>query len=411
MKITIGFRDEVKASAQATDTQEVQWSDDSKEAQSIASYYQKLEDCNGVDLLKLLTKRMKGQWWAVESTEGEDQQNKAAQRQVLKASGPCKVGQTAAGTGCVPANSPKNGLGTPASKPARSSSLQQQSPTETGSRQYQGGKQYEVSAGNFRSKYTLHEDKRIDGPSIPLKNYKQQDDHSCGFVAALTVSRLLNPTLSAKEVLSAIKPTKSAGIDGKSMVGALRNIGIAATYRSNLTLGSLKQLVTRGTPVMLTVYPEDWSSDHWVVVQGFDDKKIYLTNYKSLPIEQFKHEWFDKGEGLVCQPMPDKKSWHNKNSPVNRLVTKTGYQTDAHVREVEAQRDRAIRAAIERVRLSHGTADEPHALAAYHAALDMPPASPGLESERPYRQLLNTPTNRLYKSLRRVSSRPLNQLG
>jgi hypothetical protein len=83
-------------------------------------------------------------------------------------------------------------------------------------------------------------------------------------------------------------------------VKAIKELGVKATYRNDLTIGTLRAAVKRGIPIVLSVYPEDWLSDHWVVVLGFDEDRIYLTNYKSLPIAKFKEEWFDRGEGLVC---------------------------------------------------------------------------------------------------------------
>ncbi len=203
--------------------------------------------------------------------------------------GPCERGETAARSGCVPAGD--SGGRKPSGR--------------EGGGQFAGkgqlGAVFSVKHGNMESKYSLHSDKRIAGPSLPLKNYKQQDDHSCGFVAALTVARYFDPSISSKDVLKAVRPTKSGGIDGKSLRESLKKIGIDARYRDDLDLSTIRKYVERGTPVLLTVYPPDWSSDHWVAVEGFDEDRIYLTNYRSLPIKEFKKEWYDRGEGLVCQ--------------------------------------------------------------------------------------------------------------
>ncbi len=214
---------------------------------------------------------------------------------------PCKQGQSASRTGCIPSS----GQG------SRSTDQGGRKPSgsESGGRYASSGELgsvYTVKLGSMTSKYSLHSNKRIDGPSIPLKNYKQQDDHSCGFVAALTVCRLLAPEVSAKDVLRAVRPTKSGGIDGESLIESLGQLGVDAKFRDDLTIGNLRKAVEKGIPVMLTVYPEDWTSDHWTVVQGFDDSRIYLTNYKSLSIAQFKQEWFDVGDGIVCQPGKDR---------------------------------------------------------------------------------------------------------
>lgn len=162
-----------------------------------------------------------------------------------------------------------------------------------------------VTHGSLKSKYSLHTDKRV--PGLKLKNYKQKDIHSCGFVAALTVADYLGTGANSHDVLKAVRPTKSGGISGPELKRALAKIGVKSEFRSDLSIPKLRKLVGQGIPVLITVYPDDWSSDHWTVVQGIDDERVYLTNYKSLTIEQFKREWFDRGEGLVCSPSGRKK--------------------------------------------------------------------------------------------------------
>lgn len=165
------------------------------------------------------------------------------------------------------------------------------------------GGSHTVKHGSLRATYTAHTDNRAAESRIPLRNYKQQDAHSCAFVAALTVARYLGSDVTAKDVLRTVRPTKSAGMDRKRLVSALQELGVRATYTDDLTVEKLRKHVADGVPVIVTVYPEDWVSDHWTVVQGFDEDRIYLTNYGSVPINQFKRDWFDRGEGLVCEPL------------------------------------------------------------------------------------------------------------
>jgi ADP-ribose pyrophosphatase YjhB (NUDIX family) len=218
---------------------------------------------------------------------------------------PCKPGLTTARDGCI----------------ARHGSVGR---TQSGSYAPSGkpGAIYTVKYGSLSARYAIYTNKKINGPSIPLPNYKQKDDHSCGFVAALTVGRFFNTGLTAVEVLKAVRPTKSGGIDGGSLAEALKKIGVEAEFRSDLTIKRLRAKVEEGTPVLLTVYPEGWSSDHWVAVQGFDDERIYLTNYKSLPLPQFKKEWFEVGDGLVCkQTKIMTELEHTPPGPQNHLPT------------------------------------------------------------------------------------------
>ena len=225
--------------------------------------------------------------------KGKDVEVPKVKSYVQKA-GTCKPGQTAATTGCTPA---EGGGGKRAVK----------EPV---------GKSNTVRYGSYRASYSLHNRKRIAGPSIPLPNYQQQDEHSCGFVAALTVARYHDPSLPAEDVLRAVKPTVSGGIDRRGLVKALKELGVDAAYTEDLTVPKLRAYVDRGTPVLVTMWLEDYDTDHWTAVQGFDGDRIHLTNYGSLTVAQFRKEWYTPGLGVVCRKKP------GKAVPANRLVTK-----------------------------------------------------------------------------------------
>ena len=160
-----------------------------------------------------------------------------------------------------------------------------------------------VKHGSMKSQYYHHKPKKIDGEHIKLPNYRQRDEHSCSFVAALSVVHYFSPGVSPKKVMAAVRPTKSGGANRRRLVRALDKFNITATYRKDLTLKRLYGYVKRGIPVIITVWPEDWSSDHWTTVQGFsaDKKRIFLSNHKSLSRAQFRKDWYDQGEGLVCR--------------------------------------------------------------------------------------------------------------
>jgi hypothetical protein len=180
-----------------------------------------------------------------------------------------------------------------------------------------------VKHGSLKVQFTRQTTKRIDGPNIPLPNYKQKDEHSCSFVAALSVVHHFDKDVSAKEVLSVVRPTKSGGMDRKGLQNALKQLDVKSEYKKDLTLAKLKEHVKAGTPVMLTVLPKDWVADHWTVVQGFSgegkDTRIHLSNYKSMSVEEFKKEWYDKGEGLILsKKQPESKEV--RNAIIRRLL-------------------------------------------------------------------------------------------
>jgi hypothetical protein len=172
-----------------------------------------------------------------------------------------------------------------------------------------------VKLGRLKVTYSLRGNRRIKG-GLKLHNYQQEDIHSCGFVAALTIARYFKPGTDAKKVLDAVRPSVNHGVDRFNLLASLKKLGIRAKFKRDLTVNDLRRYVARGIPVIVSVWPEDWFSDHWTVVQGFDRKRVFLTNHSSLPVKFFRKQWSDmdmrgqgdSGEGIVCfPPLPKKK--------------------------------------------------------------------------------------------------------
>lgn len=168
-----------------------------------------------------------------------------------------------------------------------------------------------VRYGNTWARYTVHAPRRINGDNIPLPNYRQQDEHSCGFIAALTVVRHFYPDTSCRAVLQEVRPSIHHGVNRYSLMNGLAGLGISTTFRANICMVALQRYVRAGTPVIVSVWPEDWISDHWVVVQGFSPDRIHLTNWpRCISLARFAELWSDMDmrgqggsqEGLVCRP-------------------------------------------------------------------------------------------------------------
>ncbi len=151
------------------------------------------------------------------------------------------------------------------------------------------------------AKYSLLAPPIIQGPNIPLPNYKQLDIHSCGFIAALTVARYLEHKMPL-DVMKVAKHTEKWGLSNGGMVRTLKTLGVNVSIRNTLTVGKLIWLVKNGLPVILSVWPTNWNVDHWCVVRGFskNGNTIYLSNYKRDSIETFESEWHEHGEGIIC---------------------------------------------------------------------------------------------------------------
>ena len=147
---------------------------------------------------------------------------------------------------------------------------------------------------------------------LDIPCYRQLDGHSCGFLAALAVVRYFAPRTPVAEVLRAVAPSSAWGCGQGLVVRSLKRFGIAAEERARLGLRTLRRLIAAETPVIVTLWPEGYSCDHWAVVRGLDlrRRRVFLTNYGDVAADAdgsmawtaFLAAWHPRGVGLVCVP-------------------------------------------------------------------------------------------------------------
>jgi hypothetical protein len=157
---------------------------------------------------------------------------------------------------------------------------------------------------------------RVGRTSHPISRVHQHDEHSCGFLAALMVIRYFDPTVSTRDVLAALLPSPVRGCRQRELIRALSQFGIRARYRERLGCSRLQGLAKAGCPVIITIHPDEWLSDHWTVVRGLRERsrRILLSNpgprgyeYEGLAQDgsmswrDFKGIWSPRGAGLVCE--------------------------------------------------------------------------------------------------------------
>lgn len=164
-----------------------------------------------------------------------------------------------------------------------------------------------IKSGRYQAHYTEHRRRRCWWPSLPLPNYRQQDNHSCGFLAALTVARYFDSTVCHKAVLEAIRPSLNYGTDNTKMLRGLAALGIGTRYREDMDASRVHGVLAMGLPIIVSVWPDGWSGDHWTVVQGFSTSldKVYLTNHYTMSVSDFEYEWIEAwgeetGAGIIC---------------------------------------------------------------------------------------------------------------
>ena len=163
-----------------------------------------------------------------------------------------------------------------------------------------------VKSGRYQAAYSVHKQGCVPWPSLALPNYWQEDYHSCGFNAALTVARYFNSKVPDKWVLDAIRPRLNSGTDNERMMRGLAMLGIGTRYREDMDQSSLYGLLAMGLPVIVTVWPDGWAGDHWTVVRAMSARRVHLTNHYSMSVEDFQYEWIeaweegDCGAGIIC---------------------------------------------------------------------------------------------------------------
>src|SRR4051812_13190587 len=74
----------------------------------------------------------------------------------------------------------------------------------------------------FRGGSRLAREQTPDRQLLDLPAYQQLDDHSCGFIAALTVVQYFDPDVRSEDVLETVRPSVDSGCDQRKVVRALR---------------------------------------------------------------------------------------------------------------------------------------------------------------------------------------------
>lgn len=153
-------------------------------------------------------------------------------------------------------------------------------------------------------------DKRFSIPRV-----HQLDEHSCGFLAALNVIQHYDPSVTVEQALRTVVPSPQWGCTQPQLRAALRFYGIDPQYKKGLDWYDLLQSATEGTPVIICIYPWDYSCSHWTVVRGVTNqpRTVWLSNaYESdagigklgqVTWSNFRQIWYSHGEGIVCREL------------------------------------------------------------------------------------------------------------
>jgi ABC-type bacteriocin/lantibiotic exporter with double-glycine peptidase domain len=144
---------------------------------------------------------------------------------------------------------------------------------------------------------------------LPVPHYKQQQTADCLAACAAMILAHWGIAIEYERLLTLLK-VKSFGTAGANL-NRLSVLGIQVIYREG-SIEELKVNLERGLPSIILVRTADlpywgYSTDHAVVVTGFDEQFIYLNDpaFETYPIAvslvQFELAWmvFDYRYGLI----------------------------------------------------------------------------------------------------------------
>ena len=165
--------------------------------------------------------------------------------------------------------------------------------------------------GGRRASLHFYMERRKGGKHLlPIPRVHQYDNHSCGFLAALVVAQYFDPSVTVWDVLEAMplgwQPSPKWGLPGWGIRETLSYLGIECPSSEGLGWADLMEATMEGNPVIATLDGPDWICDHWVVIRGMKDRKVWLSNYDWSPAgrlswKEFSRQWSPHGEAMICR--------------------------------------------------------------------------------------------------------------
>lgn len=113
------------------------------------------------------------------------------------------------------------------------------------------------------------------GHVINVPGFHQNDEYSCGFCSVLTVVRYFDISISSRELLKKLK-TDYTGTRQNAIIRTLRNLGISANPRYDLTLKLIKKQLNQDK---LIIGYHNYC-EHWFVIHGYsrDPDCLYIAD-------------------------------------------------------------------------------------------------------------------------------------
>ncbi len=144
---------------------------------------------------------------------------------------------------------------------------------------------------------------------VPLA--RQGKNYTCGVASLQSILHYYGDEWRQDNLERELASDTTNGTNYRNIVSFSKNLAYNVTVYKDLSLDSLKFLVSKGFPMLLVIqawadlpvdYKNEWESGHYVVCIGFDQQKMYfmdpstLGNYTYIETNEFLDRWHDKDQ-------------------------------------------------------------------------------------------------------------------
>ncbi|NBQ54056.1 MAG: hypothetical protein EBU49_10810 [Proteobacteria bacterium] len=148
---------------------------------------------------------------------------------------------------------------------------------------------------------------------IPIT--RQATDYTCGAAALASVLHWIDSRLDFTEdkLARQLKSNRTHGTTIRNIEAFSKGLGLNVAWRDGWTIADLEGSLLRGIPVIVLIqayadfeftgskhdWRNDWSNGHYVVVNGLDEKNVYMMDpssrgtYTYIPRKEFLDRWHD----------------------------------------------------------------------------------------------------------------------
>ena len=146
--------------------------------------------------------------------------------------------------------------------------------------------------------------------ALDLRGYRQVEDFSCGFAAALMVLDYLEAAPSIDRLYELVDPHPMWGTSTRKLSTALRRCGIRVSIRDELDFDGIAKAIASQQPVITCIDAASGNDSHWAIVYGVGirPRRLYLGGVglphlhagKVISWRAFRSMWTPVGNGIVC---------------------------------------------------------------------------------------------------------------